>query len=246
MNRLIKDKKPVIKPDDVFLVSYPRSGNSWLRYMLANLFHPTLEWNVNNLNRAIPDLHQQLTDNFIDSHPRIFKSHCSYRGDYSRVIYLYRDGRDVSLSYYDLKKKVRGYKKEFPDFLVEMLKGKLTFGSWQAHINSWLFNQGNTSLLAIQYEQLYNDIAGTIKLVGDFLGFQWGNEEIKSAVNKSSVEKQKKDFYKYKYESHWLKGFQGGVKGGPGKWREVFDRDLNELFWQYTGDVCEKLGYPKY
>lgn len=32
--RLIVDK------DDTFLVSYPKSGNTWVRLLLANLIHP--------------------------------------------------------------------------------------------------------------------------------------------------------------------------------------------------------------
>ena len=68
---------------------------------------------------------------------------------------------------------------------------------------------------------------------------------IESSIAKSRLEKQQKDFYEYKRDSHWNKGFTGGVKGGPGKWREVFDEHLNELFWKYAGTVAAKLGYPE-
>lgn len=236
----------VIQEQDVFLVSYPRSGNTWMRYILANLLHPTLEWNIENLNRVVPDLHQNIPPDYIESQPRIFKSHNTFCSEYPRVIYIYRDGRDISLSYYHLQKNVRNFKREFPDFLLQMLQGKLKFGSWQEHVNSWIFNSTEIPLLAIKYEELCEETVGNIELVAKFLGFYWNIDEIELAIRKSSFEKQKKDFFKYKYDSHWSKGFQGGLKGGAGKWREVFTKELNELFWKYAGEISEKLRYPKY
>ncbi|MCP5102494.1 MAG: sulfotransferase domain-containing protein [bacterium] len=243
MNRC--DKKSPLRADDVFLVSYPRSGNTWLRYLIANLMHPGSEWNIENLNLAVPDLHQELPDGYMESQPRIFKSHSAYCKDYSRLIYMCRDGRDVSVSYYDLRKKKGLYKKGYPEFLLEMLQGKMPYGSWQEHINSWLFPPHNIPLLVITYEQLHADTAGTMKLAGDFMGLQWSEAEIETAIHKSTFQKQQRDLYLYKHESHWVKGYHGGVKGSPGKWREVFDEHLNELFWKHAGEVSEKLGYSK-
>jgi hypothetical protein len=31
----------LILPDDIFLVSFPKSGNTWARFVLANLIHPS-------------------------------------------------------------------------------------------------------------------------------------------------------------------------------------------------------------
>ena len=250
MNRVssnqTKNSNFVIRGEDVFLVSYPRSGNTWVRYLLANLLHPSMQWHIANLNRAVPDIHQEIPHNYIESQPGIFKSHYPYCRDYPRVIYICRDGRDVSLSYYDLRKKKGHYQKEFRDFLLEMLQGQMPYGSWQVHIQSWLFQPYQPPLLMVKSEQLYNDTPGTLQLLGDFLGFKWSDREIELAIGKSTFEKQKKDFYAYKYESHWAKGFRGGVKGAPGKWREVFTDELNQVFWEYAGNICEKLDYPKY
>ena len=41
--------------DDMFLVSYPRSGNTWVRFLLANLRYPNQSVGFANINRLLAD-----------------------------------------------------------------------------------------------------------------------------------------------------------------------------------------------
>lgn len=234
-----------ILPDDVFLVSYPRSGNTWMRYLLANLLQPTRKWHISNIGAVVPDIYEGIPSDYLESKPRILKSHEPFREEYPRVIYLYRDGRDVSVSLYDFYTKLRGYQKEFRAFLIEMLAGELPYGAWHDHVSSWLFRDREPPVLAVSYEELCDDTQGTMGVVGRYLGLTWSRNEIESAVTESTLERQRADFRHYRRETHWSKGFRGGIKGAPGKWREVLNEDLNELFWEHAGSVAERLGYSK-
>lgn len=231
--------------NDVVLVSYPRSGNTWMRYLLANLLAPGEDWNITNVGRVVPDIYEKMLPDPVKTSPRILKSHEPFREGYPRVIYLYRDGRDVAVSYYDFYTKLRGYQESFEAFLTKMLHGELEYGTWQDHVATWLFRPGASHIQAVCYEALCQGTRQELERIGDFLGVAWSVAEIETAVARSTFDKFQKDYARHKQETHWRKGFTGGVKGGPGGWRGVFDEALNELFWQCAGDVAGRLGYSK-
>src|SRR5437660_7753546 len=85
--------------DDVFVVSYPRSGNTWTRFLIANLLHPEEPATFLNIGRLVPDAEVQSSRYMrgIPS-PRVIKSHTYFDPRYPRVIYIVRDPRDVAPS----------------------------------------------------------------------------------------------------------------------------------------------------
>ena len=232
-------------PNDVYLVSYPRSGNTWLRYLLANLLEPDGDWNVDNLSQVIPDIHQPWPDDWIERSPRIVKSHKAWQPDYPQVVYLYRDGRDVAVSYFDFQRKLRGYKESFDTFLEDYMQGHMPYGSWHDHVAGWLFKDDSAKLLPMRYESLFANTAQELTCLGVFLNATWSSSLIASAIDNSSIQRIRRDYQTLKFDTHWRRGFRGGVKGGPGMWREVLSPAQNERFWEKAGAVADKLGYER-
>src|SRR6476646_4264045 len=104
----IADRNVAVYADDTFVVSYPRSGNTWTRFLIANLLHPDLNVSFTNIEKLIPDTSSQSNRALKRTpRPRIIKTHEYFDHRYPKVIYIVRDPRDVVLSYYDFQRKYR-------------------------------------------------------------------------------------------------------------------------------------------
>ena len=74
-------------PGDVFIVSYPKSGNTWTRFLVANLLHPEEPANFANINRIIPDP-EALSKRELERmpRPRYIKIHQYFDPRYKKII----------------------------------------------------------------------------------------------------------------------------------------------------------------
>src|SRR4030042_6285801 len=135
--------------DDVFIVSYPRSGNSWLAHLILGIFYDenpeTIRYSA--VRNMIPDVHLKRCFRRCHS-PMFFKSHHLPRPEYKRVLYIARDGRDVMVSCYHYYSASLGKDIDF----MEMIRGKgLDFGKWHDHVESWLSNPYKAKMLLVKY-----------------------------------------------------------------------------------------------
>ena len=136
-------------PDDIFLVSFPKSGNTWTRFLLGNLMNPDKSLGFANIELIVPDIAACTRADFQNvSRPRVIKSHDCFDPRYRRVIYIIRDPRDVAVSIYYYAKKVKNVDDSVSlDEFIERLfvPGRTYNGTWGEHAGSWLENAGNIS-----------------------------------------------------------------------------------------------------
>lgn len=133
-----------LDPDDVFIVSFFKSGNTWVRFLLCNLLSPERCDSLESVERMSPDIYQFRYDDFCTlPRPRLIKSHEGFDPRYRRVIYIVRDPRDVAISlYYFLRKR-----RTIPDTLLlpdyardGFVRGLGSGITWRQHVGSWLVN----------------------------------------------------------------------------------------------------------
>ena len=216
-------------PDDTFIVSHPRSGNTWTRFLIANLTHPNELITLMNIDRFVPDTEAQ-SRRFLEKvpRPRLIKSHQCYDARYKKVVYIVRDPRDVAISYYHFQRKYRHIADDYPinTFVQRFVTGEASdYGSWWEHVMSWLGpRHNNPGFLMLRYEDMTANTEHELTRIANFLGLKPTPEQLAKCVEQSSAERVRK--LEQDQGDHWAstKGrrkdipFVGSAKAGG--WKE--------------------------
>ncbi|RMF41330.1 MAG: sulfotransferase domain-containing protein [Anaerolineae bacterium] len=242
--RINKRKTFHPRPDDVFLVSYPRSGNTWVRFLLANLLNfPHREpVDFHTVHDIIPDLEIRAQWPHIrQMHPpRIIKSHAPYRPDFQRVIYLLRDGRDVYTSYYNY---LQGQGKQ-PGTLAEMIRDAdcLPYGAWYAHVSGWCSYAATLDFLLVRFEDLRSTPLIELQRMAAFIGLSVSKAQLHWAVEQSSLENMKR-LEVERGRPYGRSTYDFVRQGRSGGWRTHFNEDCKAAFKARENNVLLELGY---
>jgi Sulfotransferase domain len=249
-----------LKPQDVFQASYPRSGSTWLRFMLFEILCGE-EAGFRKIEDRLPEIQwQRGKTGILPSGGRFIKTHEQYRSDYTRAVFLVRDMRDVLLSCY-----ARGLqdgivplvsKGDFDSFMMSFLKGyALQMGSWHEHTRTWLESptakQGN--LLLVKYEELRKNPEPMLAQILEFVGVRPNMQVIRKAIEDNSLQQMraKEDRAKKDGESSILLGPHKNTgedgrfvrKGSVGGWRDKLTDAQLRTIDEYAGEMLLRLGY---
>jgi hypothetical protein len=120
----------VPRPDDIFIVTYPRSGTTWMQMILYQ-FTTEGKMAFPHITTVCPWFERSQKDGTAYDAlpaPRVLKSHLSYRKipkGPCRYIYVARDGKDMAVSYYHFYTTHMGFKGTFDDFFPRFLRGEV-------------------------------------------------------------------------------------------------------------------------
>jgi hypothetical protein len=231
-------------PSDVFVASYPRSGNTWLRFMLFQLLLGKAP-SFNQIDLLVPDVGKQdKAVPVLRNNGRVIKTHEQYRREYKNAIYLVRDARDVALSEFAYQNALGLIDGDFDRFLGRFLRGEVNpFGSWTNHVNSWISAQDEdrARILVVRFDELRKNPESQLGQMMDFLEVPVTPETIRKAVEDNSVEKMRAHEKKNPLK---VSGKGGFVRGGSvGGWHEKFTEAQTQLVQKNAGNVLSRLGY---
>jgi len=241
-NKSSGQKFPALTDRDVFLVSYPRSGNTWVRFLIANLLKPEgVEIDFHNVQEYVPEINRN--NEIIEAlpSPRVIKSHALYKPSFPKVIYLVRDGRDVYVSYYYYRLKQLDEGITFSQYL----RRKDHFPSlWKEHVESWLkWDQPQPNMLLVRYEDLLSKPEAELRKIVKFIGVDKTDDVISHAVEVSRFDKMR-EIDQTKGRKYNLTGTKDFVrKGKAGTWQDEFSQEDIVYFKENTGDLLIRLGY---
>jgi plasmid stability protein len=243
-------------PDDRFLVSYPRSGSTWTRFLIGNLAFPNQPVTFANIEARLPSIYlcqdRQLRR---VPRPRLLTSHESFDPSYKTIIYVVRDPRDVAVSFYHYCIKNGDIPDQFPmdDFVSRYLAADVhplynRWGSWADHAKSWItMRQNRSGFLLLRYEDMVSDPERELARVAPLLGIDATPEELHRAAQLSSANHmrslEKEQHHLWTQTSRTRSDIPFVRAATFGGWRTKLSRSSVQKIESEWGDVMGNLGY---
>lgn len=246
---------PNPRDSDIYIVSYPKSGNTWMRYLLAYSIWPELqEVDLVEMASYIPsygikhDMEVMLKENTPCNQlkHRLIKEHTTYndlaRKYIKRAIYIVRDGRDVMVSYWHFCNQRDGTAIPFSDFITLSAKPGLSYGPWKEHVSGWMDAPLDTKLI-LRYEDMLLDTAGCLKRALKFAEIDASEEAVFNAVKRASFNSMRQLEKTKGLNLDQLKNVDFVREGKIGAWKSTFGPGDLDRFNHAHGGCIPELDY---
>lgn len=179
------------RASDILLASFPKSGSTWLRFIISNIVRILNEEEVDvdfhSLNYYSPHIvrNRRLSGSpAFENTPRFLKTHFYYNGYFSkyRKLLLVRNPEDTLVSYFHyIKNEVGKDVHDFEDFVRHWRWG---CNGWNYFHSTWL---GSYDSL-VHYEELRRDPVGILSEAFKKLNFEVSDSVLEEAIKLSSKE----------------------------------------------------------
>jgi len=238
-----------LNPEDAFLVSYPRSGTTWLRFLL---FESLTGENprFGHIKDAVPSITKHHSAAVVlGRRGRIIQSHETFSDGDRRIIYAVRDARSVALSEYQWQNRLGLQPGSLDRFIADFLRGKSNpWGAWDRHVNFWLGSEPavNGHLHLVRFEDLRRDTLGTLIQALSFLGVEKSTDELEAVIGNNSVERMRE-----KEDEARVRGWRASAssnirfvnEGKVGGWRDQLTDGQRMAIETRFQPTLERLGY---
>ena len=194
------------RDDDIYLVTFLKSGTTWMQVILYNLLtdgdmdfehiYDVSPWPSNQalIGQSAEEINKLPS-------PRILKFHDPYKefdeNLKNKIIYVFRDGKDLAVSLYHHNKNYVDpdltFEKNFEDHFADPEKNLNYF----KYNSDWFENKNGFNILYISYESLKKDFDNTIKRIAQFINIQLTDEIIERTKKHSSFEYMKANETKF-------------------------------------------------
>ncbi len=256
LDRQAAGRQVTVLAGDVFIVSYPKSGNTWTRFLLGNLIYQDEPVTFANVERLLPSLYVH-SDRKLRKLPRILKSHDCFDPRYRTVVYIVRDPRDVLVSayHYAVKLGILPENWGIEKFVPSLLDGSFDsgvlvnprWGSWHDNVASWLAMKDNRKFLLLRYEDMLEDPERELVKVADFLNLPATPERLARAVRLSSADVmrglEKKQAAEWSLTKNTRPDMAFVRKARAGGWRSELPPQSVAEIEKAWGPLMRTLGY---
>lgn len=207
-------------PQDVFVMTYAKSGTNWMLQIVWQLIHHgkgefehihnVVPWPDATLasgplmgEQAIP-LDQATEWQTAPERRRVIKTHLNWEllpySENARYISVIRDPKDVFVSsYFFIKSTGMGAAMPSVDTMYRLFLADkyILGGSWPANTAGYWTQRHRPNVRVVSYKSMKRDLEGTVRLVAAFLNIWVPDEVIREVCEKASFEYMKRFDYKF-------------------------------------------------
>ena len=237
------------RPTDVIISPYSKCGTTWTQQIVHGLrTHGSMDFE--EITAVMPWLELAL-DMGVDldapqvASPRVFKSHLSWElmPTGGRYIYVIRDPKDAVVSAYRFLEGWFFATGSIPlaEYArAQYIQGPRAHGYWR-HVASWWPRRNDPDVLFLCYEDMKQDLEGTVKRIAAFIDRLLDDELLDIVVRQSSVDFMRE--HNQKFDDHLLRQARDAVCGLPpgGDSSKVRTGNIGDHIHELSQEISEAL-----
>jgi hypothetical protein len=223
-NAVISARHRRLREDDRFIASYPRSGNTWIRFVLADLATGE-QTDFESIDRQFPQVGGHRDAPALAGGHRLIKTHEPHRPEYVHAVYVVRDVRDVLISLYRVLRTNPDNLDDLDSVVDEFASERgAYFGRWDEHVRSWQHARDRGLPITIQrFEDLHSRPHEVVTEIARVLGIPADDATVQRALERNNPEAMRRLEREGAEYLRQAVGYRStGVRGGRvGGWREL-------------------------
>ncbi|GIY12021.1 sulfotransferase 1C4 [Caerostris darwini] len=253
MKNLESCKNFVFKEDDILVVSFPKTGTTWLQeiiYCIMNGIDESLSKSLEDRFPYLEFIYPGLASIEKMEGQRLIKTHLPYSllpedvlKSNVKMFYILRNPKDVAVSYYHFVRMMTAadYSGDFDSFFQDFLSDKVPYGPIWKHYEEIWSQKDNPNILILFYEDFHKDIHGSIRKISRFLNKDLTEKEICDIADHCSFSNMSQNpnvNYQHwddlgirkQYEAKFMR------KGQVGDWKNYFNTEMNHRMDSWIDD----------
>uniref|UniRef100_A0A336LZF5 CSON005747 protein n=1 Tax=Culicoides sonorensis TaxID=179676 RepID=A0A336LZF5_CULSO len=207
-----KIKEMEVYDDDIWVVSFPKSGTTWtmeMTWLLNNDLDYEMAKDI-ELSRRFPMLEisgvlnlfpEGSVDNVINlTRPRHIKTHLNYAmlpdklwTSRAKIFYVARNPKDCIVSYFHHSRHITGYHGTMDDFVETFLQDKVLYTPFFEHILGFWNIRHRPNMMFLMYEDMQADLLSILKKISEFLGKNYTENQLLKLVDHLSAKNMRKN-----------------------------------------------------